>query len=526
VTELGQVGDLFREVGLVASKSAARRTVKEGGACVNSVRVTAEVTVVGAGPASCTGGGLCGAARTWRRARLAALLSNGPSPPFSCEARNRCLAHYGGPSAAAARAAAGKGNAVLPHIGLYYPYIHFRDESWLKTAALYWRELARVVPEGYRLSDSRTARVLAEELDFVRDVGPTTTARQVAPMFLDLLDRHADALRAAGYGVSESWEERNIHAATTSFNPTSPRSLMPLSGNSRSTGLRQAGAAASYREEFTPELREALLATGLATDIRRTPGIWARRSLAGGRWVTMNAALAWVYKCAFVEALAAQGRYTPTTDQPDAHLASDGWDADRIAEVLLREPAPSLSPLLSASSADIVGLLAIRIAVPADLTDVPVEKIVTLRKNHRDEFAAFTSAVSETVDQLQQELAGTTLPEARERYLHMAVEQRFEAPLQALKAAMKGQGISTAYSAVNVKFEIPALAAAVGGAGALAGHPLLGGAVGAALTFANLRHTHVQQTKALKAQNPAAYLLAIQRGLTPTSLLRRITRFT
>ncbi|WP_157869306.1 DUF6236 family protein [Streptomyces hirsutus] len=414
---------------------------------------------------------------------------------------------------------------MLPHIGLYYPYIHFRDEGWLKIAALYWRELARVVPEDYRLSDSRTARVLAQEIDFVTNVGPTPAAQQVAPMFLDLLDRYADALRTAGYGVSESWEERYNHAAAP-FDPASPRSLGPSSGNSRSMRPYRARAAAAYWEEFTPELREALFTTGLATDGRRAPGLQARRSLMEGRWVTMNAALAWLYKCAFVEALAAQGRYTPTTDQPDAHLASNGWDADRIAEVLLRTPTPSASSLPPAPSADIVGLLAIRIAVPADLTDVPVEKIVKLRKDHRDEFAAFTSTVAETVDLLKQELAGTTLPEAHERYLHMAVEQRFEAPLQALQAAMKRQGINTVYSALNVKFEIPALAATAGGAGVLAGHPLLGGAVGAALTFANLRHTHIQQTKALKAQNPAAYLLAVQRGLTPPSLLRRITRFT
>jgi tyrosyl-tRNA synthetase len=39
------VVDLFAEVGLVASKSAARRTVKEGGAYVNNVKVTAEDAV-------------------------------------------------------------------------------------------------------------------------------------------------------------------------------------------------------------------------------------------------------------------------------------------------------------------------------------------------------------------------------------------------------------------------------------------------------------------------------------------------
>ncbi|NWF26437.1 tyrosine--tRNA ligase [Streptomyces sp. PKU-EA00015] len=45
VTELAPVVDLFAEVGLVASKSAARRTVKEGGAYVNNVKVTAEDAV-------------------------------------------------------------------------------------------------------------------------------------------------------------------------------------------------------------------------------------------------------------------------------------------------------------------------------------------------------------------------------------------------------------------------------------------------------------------------------------------------
>ncbi|MER5480982.1 tyrosine--tRNA ligase [Streptomyces sp. NPDC002734] len=49
VAELGPVVDLFAEVGLVASKSAARRTVKEGGAYVNNVKVTAEDAVPASG---------------------------------------------------------------------------------------------------------------------------------------------------------------------------------------------------------------------------------------------------------------------------------------------------------------------------------------------------------------------------------------------------------------------------------------------------------------------------------------------
>ena len=47
VAELGPVVGLFAEAGLVASKSAARRTVKEGGAYVNNVKVASEDAVPG-----------------------------------------------------------------------------------------------------------------------------------------------------------------------------------------------------------------------------------------------------------------------------------------------------------------------------------------------------------------------------------------------------------------------------------------------------------------------------------------------
>ncbi|MEV0927361.1 tyrosine--tRNA ligase [Streptomyces spongiicola] len=49
VAEPLAVADLFAEVGLVASKSAARRTIKEGGAYVNNVKVAAEDAVPAAG---------------------------------------------------------------------------------------------------------------------------------------------------------------------------------------------------------------------------------------------------------------------------------------------------------------------------------------------------------------------------------------------------------------------------------------------------------------------------------------------
>jgi hypothetical protein len=44
---------------------------------------------------------------------------------------------------------------------LYYPYVHFKNDAWVKLSALYWDKLKRIVPEGYPTEDSATVRGLA-----------------------------------------------------------------------------------------------------------------------------------------------------------------------------------------------------------------------------------------------------------------------------------------------------------------------------------------------------------------------------
>jgi hypothetical protein len=39
---------------------------------------------------------------------------------------------------------------------LYYPFIHFRDEAWLKLSALYWDDVTRIVPKSYAPRDTRS----------------------------------------------------------------------------------------------------------------------------------------------------------------------------------------------------------------------------------------------------------------------------------------------------------------------------------------------------------------------------------
>ncbi|SFG27330.1 DUF6236 family protein [Streptomyces mirabilis] len=78
----------------------------------------------------------------------------------------------------------------MQRIGLYYPYIQFRDEKWMKITALYWPRMARVVPHGFPVVDHETVTALRTELDFLVDLDPQEAAEAVAPRFLRVLNDH------------------------------------------------------------------------------------------------------------------------------------------------------------------------------------------------------------------------------------------------------------------------------------------------------------------------------------------------
>ncbi|MFF7082122.1 DUF6236 family protein [Streptomyces lavendulae] len=102
------------------------------------------------------------------------------------------------------------------------------------------------------------------------------------------------------------------------------------------------------------------------------------------------------------------------------------------------------------------------------------------------------------------------------------VERRFETPLVELRRALKGARIDTVFSAANLKFELPAGLAAIGG-GVLAGQPLIGTAAGAAFGLSSLRQAAGQHRNDLHSAAPvASYLLSVEQALAPRSLLRRL----
>ncbi|MCP4985131.1 MAG: hypothetical protein GY928_03385 [Colwellia sp.] len=68
---------------------------------------------------------------------------------------------------------------------LYYPYIHIQNEKWLKTSALYYDKLSRIVPEQFVTHDNDIVKQLIEEEGFITDITPGIQVDDIAKDFLE-----------------------------------------------------------------------------------------------------------------------------------------------------------------------------------------------------------------------------------------------------------------------------------------------------------------------------------------------------
>ncbi|MFJ8392162.1 DUF6236 family protein [Streptomyces sp. NPDC094144] len=377
--------------------------------------------------------------------------------------------------------------------GLYYPYVHLRDETWAKAAALYWRNLARVVPPGFPVRDRSVIKELNQGSGFLIDTDPRPAVETVAPPFVEAIRDNAEALRAR-FAVEDRrftsrWQSAPMLAPTT-------RDL---------TGL--------YPDEVPAELEAALEEAGLAyRDSRQMVG---HQQVS---WVVVDPALAWTYKCAITEELARRTAFAPVTDQLDAYIATGEWTAERITNTLLGGAAPTVGRETAQAR---MAMMAVQCVLPADLRHVPVDKIVRLRTQYADEFAVFAAAVEAATADVVGATQEVTDRAAFELHLQGAFDSHLAQPLESLRKAMNGLKLNTVVTTLTIKPEVT-----VPGAG-LAW--LLGGtatAVGTGIAFAALatRQVATRERDTLVAASPAGYLLRVEKELKPATMLRRAGR--
>jgi hypothetical protein len=162
-------------------------------------------------------------------------------------------------------------------------------------------------------------------------------------------------------------------------------------------------------------------------------------------------------------------------------------------------------------------LLALQTVVPKDLARLPAKKIVKIRQRLAGERGKFQKAAAEFA-RANAFLGKIRDENAFQDHLRAEFDTKIAPELEKLKDALRGNDVDIALSAMNVKLELPALAATTLAALGLGLNPVIGAAAGAALVVAKLLRDRRKGRDALLSASSASYLFSIKEELSPGGL--------
>jgi hypothetical protein len=400
---------------------------------------------------------------------------------------------------------------MAAQIGLYFPYMHFRDEAWLKLSMLYWDRMARISPEGYSGGDSRTVRELVDA-EYVRNISPGMGIEKarVGRTFMALIQARGPELRKK-YDVDQRYDWPQVAGATnhTWFDAEDPRLRYVL-----------------LDIKVDTELSRLLIEENLAIRAESPIGRW-------GTWIGMHPKLEYIYMAALAEEMARRRGFQPLADREFDFIASTGWTMERLAHALLDDNDLIEAEPTASEVEEVLATIALQCVVPQDIGKIPVEKLLLIREQYAGGRAAFQQHLHE----LASSMTGLqSLGDAAAVRLHLetAYETTLKPQLDELKEGLRGAGFDALTSLMTMQVSVPAAltsGAALFGAEHLAKLPP--SAVGAgtlaigtgsiALALSTVRHKKQQARKDLLKNSPVSYLLNVQSTLSPTNLNARIS---
>jgi hypothetical protein len=376
-------------------------------------------------------------------------------------------------------------------VGLYYPFIHFRDESWLKSTSLYWDRMGRIVPSDYQLRDSDTVQELSDG-GYIANYHPSREQETSARAFRSLLSRHGERL-AERYGtnLSANW-------------PDDPSTV-----RSRAVHFGSPKLAYIFGPKVAPELIDDLVALGLAErGGRRDP-----------RWIGMHPKLASVYMTVLAAAMATRRDAHPVSDDALSHIGVGDFSMNGLATALLNDDVEPLPPRPSEVEQLMAGL-AMNIVVPEHLDRVPTEGLLRFRTKYADERAALQDRIQAMVREL--DVDGIRDPDALRDHLQIQYEKLLKPQLADLKRRLHDAHFDTTTALVNIKTEVPAGLVGVGLMMLQTPKPLIGTGAVALGVWEVWRGQRATRRRLLDERPAAAYLYRVERHLRPKDLASRV----
>ena len=300
--------------------------------------------------------------------------------------------------------------AKMQRPGLYFPFIHVRDDDWLKTAALYWPSVRRLVPLGYPKHDSPTAQTFFEAA-ILRDEAPDDLIDSTAWNLLRTLRQSADLL-IRDYSIHrahEDWDGRSWGALTEHG--------------------REPQLGWIHVTKFPPRVVDYLSSKGLARH---------GRTESSDSWVGLHPVLAGAYMTVLAGRLSERAYFEPLTDQVDLRIATPSNDVQAAMNLLLGRRHVSQKAAEGDTAAGVAAyvMLAMQYARPKNLDTIPADKIVQCREALAEELQTFRDYVDSQRGELA-ELARIPIQSRRLESFAEHVQHTVQGPLEQLEKGLR-----------------------------------------------------------------------------------------
>ncbi|GAA1704151.1 hypothetical protein GCM10009745_59580 [Kribbella yunnanensis] len=397
----------------------------------------------------------------------------------------------------------------MHQIALYHPNIQFPSDAWIKTAALYWTKVGRIVPEEYPLRDSDVVCALRDGLDFVLDVDPYwvgVRSRAACDVFQHFVQRYFRVLDCYRVEMAPNHLARSFRAVAGP-----PYLTVASSGDVSSSDYSSGDFVRTSK--VSPKLVNVLTRHGLAR--MDGHGLWMHQSLAR------------VYMSALAEDVAAANQLQPVTDDAEAFAVAAGWTHQRMMNLLLPEAARKLMGNVETFEQRSlrlpvpVGLVAVRAVVPRDLERIPASRIIEIRKEFGPQFLAFRRLADSVAADLEEMLASVQDPKVFRAYVEQEANDRLVGPAKVLRADLRRMHVKTAMATMTFKYELPTLAGVVAG-GLLAKEPLLAGGAAVAAGLVGIAQGARQASSERRSDSPVGYLTLLGDKLKPQPAVHRL----
>ena len=248
---------------------------------------------------------------------------------------------------------------------LYYPHINLRNKNWIKHALLFWDNISRIVPASVSPSDDEDIIRIKYETGFIKDYLPmskdTTDAfrefiRQMRPI-LESDQFYHDRFNRREYFESNVYRERHTRGYDM--------------GRKFFSEMVRSNGTYIHIEKLDPTLMEYLISLGLAL-----PG---QENWEG--WVKVDDEIGLLYMTYFAKSISKNNSLPIVTDVEKSFSASlyfeSSSNSDYQSEFEYR-----------------LGNLLIETAIPKNINEVPIDKILKIRNKYDSERTAFFNEIS------------------------------------------------------------------------------------------------------------------------------------